>query len=313
MTQRSHWIEKSPTRRISRHRPWLSLLILVGALSCTSCSSGLARQAHGATFAGPTAPVAAEELVHVKRVYDGDTVLLEDGRTVRYLGINTPEYQEPFYLKAKRLNESLVQGRAIRLEFDQERGDGRNRLLAYVYAGDELVNARLVQEGLGHAFFIGSNRRHHALLLRLQAEAQQRKVGIWSARGRIKDLKITNVHPARPTKDDPSPSYVRIVNLSNATITLAGYALSSEGGQSYIFPDVSVDPGYTIIVAGGSESDGVKSRGQLVVHWPVQDSVWNPAEDTAFLKDPTGSLVDTFHYKGKRVRKSAPRSQGKAP
>ncbi len=296
---------------MSWRRLWPSLLVLIGVLSFTSCSSGFERHTHGEDVAALAAPSAPEELVRVKRVYDGDTILLEDGRTVRYLGINTPEFQEPFYLKAKRSNESLVLGREIRLEFDQERTDGRDRVLAYIYVGNEMVNARLVQEGLAHAFFIGPNRKHHALLLRLQAEAQQRKVGIWSARGRVRDLKITNVHPADPTKDDQHPSYVRIANLSNAPIRLAGYVLSSEGGQRCLFPDVSVDPGYTVIVSGDSGPDGVDGREQLVVH--CSELVWDPREDTAFLMDPSGSLVDTFHYKGKRVRGPSSRSKGKPP
>lgn len=308
MRRSSKWIDRSSIRQTNWYRLWLAILVLIGTLSCTSCIGGIERPAHGETFATSTTPVAAEELVQVKRVYDGDTVLLEDGRTVRYLGINTPEFQEPFYLKAKRLNESLVMGREVRIEFDRERGDGRDRLLAYVYVGDEMVNARLVQEGLAHAFFIGSNRRHHTLFLRLQTEAQQRKVGIWSARGRVRDLKITNVHPTDPAKDAQYPSYVRIANLSNAPIRLAGYVLSNEAGQRYVFPAVSVDPGYTVIVSNGSGPDGVDARDQLVVHWPTQGSVWDPSEDTAFLTDPSGSLVDRFHYKGKRVRKSTSRS-----
>lgn len=307
----STWIDRLSNWRMSRRRLWLPILVLIGVLSCTSCNGGPGSRAHGETFAASTAPVAAEELVRVKRVYDGDTVLLEDGRTVRYLGINTPEYQEPFYLKAKRLNESLVQGREIRLEFDQERSDGRDRLLAYVYVGNEMVNARLVQEGLAHAFIIGSNRKHHALLLRLQAEAQQRTLGIWSARGRVRDLKITNVHPVDPAQNDRYPPYVRIANLSNAPIKLAGHVLSNEADQRCRFPDVSVEPGYTVIVSSDGGPDGVDSRGQLVVR--CAGLVWDSREDTAFLIDPVGSLVDTFHYKGKRVRKSIPRSRGKAP
>ncbi len=313
MTRHSKRIDRLLTFRMSWYRLWPSLLVLIGVLSFTSCSSGFERHTHGEDVAALAAPSAPEELVRVKRVYDGDTVLLEDGRKVRYLGINAPEFQEPFYLKSKRSNESLVMGREIRLEFDQERTDSYGRVLAYVYAGNEMVNARLVQEGLAHAFFIGPNRKHHAKLLRLQAEAQQRKVGIWSARGRVRDLKITTVHPVDPTQDDQYPSYVRIANLSNATIKLAGYVLSNEAGQRYVFPDVSVDPGYTVIVSSGSGPDGVDARGQLVAHWSTQGPVWDPSEDTAFLMDPSGSLVDRFHYKGKRVRSSAPRSKGKAP
>lgn len=313
MTRHSKWNDGLRSWRVDWHRQWLPVLVLIGVLSCIACSSSHARDERGQDAVALTAPGAADELVRVKRVYDGDTILLEDGRTVRYLGINAPEYQESFYLKAKRFNESLVLGREIRLEFDQERTDGRDRVLAFIYAGNEMVNARLVQEGLAHAFFIGPNRKHHALLLRLQAEAQQRKVGIWSARGRMRDLKITNVHPVDPTQDDQYPSYVRIANVSNVSKKLAGYVLSSEGGHRYLFPDVSLDPGYTVIVSSGSGTNGVDAKGQLVVHWSTQDPAWDPWEDTAFLTDPSGNLVDTFHYKGKRVRSSAPRFKGKAP
>jgi hypothetical protein len=121
------------------------------------------------------------------------------------------------------------------------------------------------------------------------------------------------VHPVDSTKDDQYPSYVRIANVSNVSKKLAGYVLSSEGGHRYLFPDVSVDPGYTVIVSSGSGPDGVDAKGQLVVHWSTQGPVWDPREDTAFLTDPSGNLVDTFHYKGKRVRRSASRSKGKAP
>src|SRR5574337_529791 len=227
MRRTLRWIDRSSPWQASRYHLWSFILVLIGVLSCTACSSSYARDERSQGTAALSAPGATDELVRVQRVHDGDTVLLEDGRTVRYLGINTPEYQEPFYRKAKRLNESLVLGREIRLEFDQERTDGRDRLLAYVYVGNEMINARLVQEGMAHAFFIGSNRKHHALLLRLQAEVQQRKVGIWSTRGRARNLKITNVHSADPTKGDQYPSYVRIANLSNTAIRLAGYVLSN--------------------------------------------------------------------------------------
>ena len=247
-------------------------------------------------------PVNADELFRVKQVYDGDTLLLEDGRRVRYLGINSPEFLEPFYLKAKHLNESLVLRKKIRLEFDQDKVDAYNRLLAYVYTGDQMVNARMVREGLAHAFFIGPNRKYQSLLLQAQAEARQRMVGFWSVGGRPKDLKITSVHLGDPEKPDPSSPYVRIVNLSQGPIRLSGYALSNESGKKYLFPNVSLDPGYTVIVASTEGKDGADERGQLVVHWPAQKTVWDAQEDTAFLADSSGAVIDQFHYKGKRPR-----------
>jgi endonuclease YncB( thermonuclease family) len=256
--------------------------------------------------------VTADERVRVNRVYDGDTIVLEDGRKVRYLGINSPEFQEPFYLKAKRLNESLVLGKEIRLEFDQERVDAYHRILAYVYVGDQMVNARLVKEGLAHVFLIGPSHRHSALLLEAQAVAKQNRAGIWSARARPKDLKITNLHAADKDMPDPNAPYVRIANLSNGPVRMTGYVLSNESGQKYVFPEVRVDPGYTIIVSSAAGKDRVDDRGQLVVHWPAQSSAWDPREDTAFLTDPSGEIVDSFHYKGKRISTSS-RSRQKAP
>ncbi|MGE5850070.1 MAG: thermonuclease family protein [Candidatus Methylomirabilota bacterium] len=259
----------------------------------------------------PIVPAGADELARVKQVYDGDTALLEDGRRVRYLGINAPEFREPFYLKAKRFNESLVQGREVRLEFDVERADAHDRLLAYVYVTNQMVNAELVRQGLAHAFFVGPGRRHNALFLRLQNEARQRRLGIWSVRGRPKDLKITSVRLRNPADPDPHTPYVRIANLSNDAIRLAGHVLSNESGSRFVFPDVVVEPGYTVLVTSTSGPDGADNRGQLVVHWPGQVAVWDPSEDTAFLLDPAGTVVDTFPYKARRTTRSprASRSQ----
>jgi micrococcal nuclease len=251
----------------------------------------------------PTGPAHAAESALVQRVQDGDTVVLEDSRRVRYLGINAPEFREPFSRKAKNFNESLVRGREVRLEPDAEGADAYGRMLAYVYVGDQLVNGRLVQEGLAHAFFIGPSRKHNALLLQLQGEAKQRGLGIWSTRGGPRDLKITSVHLLEPAMPEPLAPYVRIANLSNTRTRLDGYVLVSDAGHRYVFPDVSLDPGYTVIVANREGSDGLDSRNQLLVYWPTAQPVWNTRQGTALLVDPMGNLVDTLHYRAKRERR----------
>jgi hypothetical protein len=57
--------------------------------------------------------------------------------------------------------------------------------------------------------------------------------------------------------------------------------------------------------------DGADSRGQVIVHWPAQATVWDPNEDTAFLLDPAGTVIDTFPYKARRTTRPprAPRGQ----
>ncbi len=241
----------------------------------------------------------AQDSARVKRVVDGDTILLEDGRRVRYLGINTPEFGEPYSRRAKDLNTALVRGREVRLEFDQEAADSYGRILAYVHVGPDMVNARLIQEGLAHAFFIGPGGRHNALILRLQEQAKARRLGIWSSRGRLKDLKITSVHLPDPAATDAQQTYVRIACLNGARMTLAGYILENDAGRQFRFPAVMLDPGYTVLVVHAEGADGIDARGQLVLHWPGGDSPWNAAGGTSYLRSPDGQLVDTFRYRGR--------------
>src|SRR5688500_17033673 len=58
---------------------------------------------------GPTQPSGLETAT-VAKIVDGDTADLRDGRTVRYIGLNTPEKDQPYYNEAKEANRQLVEG-----------------------------------------------------------------------------------------------------------------------------------------------------------------------------------------------------------
>jgi len=64
----------------------------------------------------------------VKRVVDGDTVVLENGSIVRYVGITAPENNETFEKESTEENRKLVEGKTVSLEYDNYRGDkfGKN-------------------------------------------------------------------------------------------------------------------------------------------------------------------------------------------
>ena len=72
----------------------------------------------------------ADEWVRVKWVVDGDTVVLQDGRHVRYIGIDTPEIDhknqraEPLGYEAMAFNRCLCvsQRRASRQRGDRKKG-----------------------------------------------------------------------------------------------------------------------------------------------------------------------------------------------
>jgi micrococcal nuclease len=129
----------------------------------------------------------------VARVIDGDTIELNSGDRVRYIGIDTPETRkknasgrwiydpEAFGKEATELNRQLVEGKKIRLEFDIEKRDKYNRLLAYVFVGDVFVNARLVEEGLAQLLTIPPNVKYTDLFKKLQKKARGEKKGFWKA------------------------------------------------------------------------------------------------------------------------------------
>jgi micrococcal nuclease len=90
----------------------------------------------------------------VVKVIDRDTIEVElDGQRVRvrYIGVNTPETKhptkgrEPCGKEASAANRTLVEGQTVRLELDVQHWDRYQRLLAYVYVGDKMVNAELVR------------------------------------------------------------------------------------------------------------------------------------------------------------------------
>jgi len=97
----------------------------------------------------------AGEWYRVKAVIDGDTLLLADGRFVRYIGINTPEIAhkdkpgEPFGKAATRYNAELVGTGRVQLEYDRQKHDHYGRLLAYVYnEKGVMVNRAMIAAGM---------------------------------------------------------------------------------------------------------------------------------------------------------------------
>jgi micrococcal nuclease len=131
--------------------------------------------------------LTAEGYHRVKFVYDGDTILLDNKKKVRYLGINTPEIdhkggKSEFMAHAARdSNIELVKGARVSLEFDKEKKDRYGRLLAYVFLENgDMVNALLVRKGMAHILLNNQGLKYEDLLLDCQRKAMKEKLGIWS-------------------------------------------------------------------------------------------------------------------------------------
>lgn len=70
---------------------------------------------------------------------DGDNFKLENGQSVRLIGINAPERGEENFEKSKDKLDKLVTGKKVYLEYDREDDGQYGRLLAWVWIDCETI------------------------------------------------------------------------------------------------------------------------------------------------------------------------------
>lgn len=124
-------------------------------------------------------------------VRDGDTIEVDLGRglikTVRYIGIDTPESVDPrkpvqcFAVEASNINKSLVQNRIVQLEKDISETDKYGRLLRYVYMDGMFINRYLVEEGFARASTYPPDVKYQEDLSASEEEARLSGKGLWGA------------------------------------------------------------------------------------------------------------------------------------
>lgn len=124
---------------------------------------------------------APKEKIKAKVIYvdDGDTIFLDDDREIRYIGMDTPEIGEPFYLEAVNLNKELIYGREVTIEYDKQKIDPYGRYLAYVFSDERFINKELVKQGLAKLEFIYPDVKYAKKLIKAEKEAREKKRGMW--------------------------------------------------------------------------------------------------------------------------------------
>jgi len=154
-------------------------------------------------------------------VYDGDTVRLDDGTRVRFIGINTPELahdgnpEEPFARAARQALVALLDGshQRLALRHGRERHDHYGRLLAHIYLPDgRSIERILLARGLGIRITIPPNTRDWRCLSRAESGARDARRGIWSL-ARYRGMPTTAL-PADPGGFRVITGDVREVNES---------------------------------------------------------------------------------------------------
>lgn len=162
---------------------------------------------------------ADASVLTVKKVVDGDTLELSDGKMVHLIGIDAPENianekaeifarnsgrdVKDIIAKGKeseKFLKKLLEGKQVRLEFDTVREDKKGNLLAYVFVvsdpkgkkdpgstegvafadnGDVFVNATMVKSGYASPQGIPPNVKYSQFFKQLSIEAINNKRGLW--------------------------------------------------------------------------------------------------------------------------------------
>jgi micrococcal nuclease len=157
-------------------------------LACAATVAALAVIGGGPHAAATGDARVATAIFRVGHVADGDTIDLANGRRVRLVQIDTPEFYfhpECYGRQASAVTKRLLPpGAVVRLlpEPATDRVDQYGRLLRYVIrVRDGLdVNIRLVAVGAAAPYFYAHRRgRYAARLEALARRARARKLGLW--------------------------------------------------------------------------------------------------------------------------------------
>jgi len=133
-------------------------------------------RASALSSATPPTAIAAR----VVSVHDGDTFTTAEGWKVRLLGIDCPELAQEWGRKARSFTAAAVSNKQVSL--DCPKRDRYGRQLCWVFTGDELLQQKLVENGLAVVYMCRKGR-YCRLLEEAQKKATQDKAGFWNQGG----------------------------------------------------------------------------------------------------------------------------------
>lgn len=113
-------------------------------------------------------------LLLVVSVHDGDTVKLDDGRTIRLASIDAPEIAQPYGIQSRDKLRHLLRRHEVRVvETDRDR---YGRTVANLYVKRRWINREMIRRGFAWHFRKYSNDEN---LSRLEQESRKHRRGLW--------------------------------------------------------------------------------------------------------------------------------------
>ncbi len=213
------------------------------------------------------------ESVLISEITDGDTIKLEDGRTIRLLNINSPEKNQPLSDLATNFLKQY-ENKTVEIEIS---GIGiYGRQLGRIYA-DSYINLELVSQGLSHKYLVEHDEIDE--FIEQEAKAQEAELGIW---------KKSEDNGCLSAEINKKEEFVNIVNTCNKDFN--NLALKDESTRTFTF---TIEALSAVILYSGPGQDSYPE-----IYLESKRNIWNNDKDSIFIRDENGLLMyyDSYGY-----------------
>lgn len=134
---------------------------------------------------------STKKTVKFSKCTDGDTasvILNKEEIKLRFLAVDTPESvhptkeEEPYGKEASNYTcNALKTAKKIQIEYDDnsDKTDKYDRHLVWVFVDGELLQEKLIEEGLAEVAYLYGDYKYTSILENKQLMAQKNQVGIW--------------------------------------------------------------------------------------------------------------------------------------
>ena len=290
---------------------------VVGALFALTAAA-LASPAVASVRTSPWDSIRSWETGTVKRVVDGDTMIVTDDVTgvnsrIRFIGINTPEtYSGTDQVahcggwQAKAALEELAPvGAKVRLaSLDPASAGKSHRPQRTVLAWNQISQEydqdlawAMAERGWGHWFTVANEAAMSSLYREVIKSAQQRKVGIWNPNlcGVNEQPEANILLRVNRSAESLNDEWVTVRNLGATPIDLSGWRIRDTGNTAiYLFPGGSIlSPGdYRIIRSGVGAPGGADGRTLFI--GKKKTLVYNDPGTGPYLVGDAAYLLDRY-------------------
>jgi len=198
--------------------------------------------------------------VKVLKVVDGDTVEIESGQRIRFLGINTPEKSRPYYDEAKKFLALKVENKFIQIESYGK--DKYGRILAHVFFEGEHLNKAILKEGLATIYYYEKDA-YYSSMKDAEEFARVRKLFLWEESPNKECLELLELKYIEDTVRCSNEEVLRIKNSCEP------FKVIIKDDATHIYEE--------------NLSTGIFSKNF--------SCIWNDAGDTLYVSDQQGLLI----------------------